>query len=146
MGYWKSSSCNKCSWRLEWHSEWLLAFWLKYSSGPASKRRYFTCSLLTSIRSPWALISIFMILHHKKNKKKKNLYVPQLSCQLLEERIWFLLNTALWNERKHCLNEAVAFCHLCLYDCEINYMNSFESYWLWQIEWPSLQHNLERLM
>lgn len=84
-----------------------------------------------SIRSPWVLTSIFVFLHHKKKEKQQQQQQLHM-CQSLAANCWeknsFLLNTALWNERKHCLTEAEAFSHLCLYYCEINYVGSFESY------------------
>lgn len=93
------------------------------------KRSHFTQGLSAFSISPRALISIFMFLHYFS--PLLSLSVSQLCIwqkpylPTVGKKMWFLLNSALWNERKHCINEAEELIHLCLYYCEINYAGLF---------------------
>lgn len=93
------------------------------------KSSHFTQGLSALSISPRALISIFMFLHYffpcSLVLSYNFVYAKSLTCQLLGKKMWFLLNSALWNERKHCINEAEELIHLCLYYCEINYAGLF---------------------
>lgn len=93
------------------------------------KRRHFSLNMSAFNISLRAIISIFMFVHYVSPLLPLSLsqifiwqkpYLPTVG-----KKMWFLLNSALWNERKHCINEAEELIHLCLYYCEINYAGLF---------------------
>lgn len=98
------------------------------------KSIYFTQVLSAFSVSPRTLISTFMFLQVYFFLLSLSLsqlyicqkpYLPTVWEKKKKKKKWFLLNSALWNERKHCINEAEELIHLCLYYCEINYAGLF---------------------
>lgn len=90
------------------------------------KSSHFTQGSSAFSISPRALISIFMFLHYFFFLSLSQLCICQKPyLPTVGKKMWFLLNSALWNERKHCINEAEELIHLCLYYCEINYAGLF---------------------
>lgn len=96
------------------------------------KTIYFTKVLSAFSVSPRTLISTFMFLQvyfFLLYLSLSQLYICQKhylpTVWGKKKKKWFLLNSALWNERKHCINEAEELIHLCLYYCEINYAGLF---------------------